>query len=98
VQGPGECDSSLDNAGRAIVGRSLRGATAGAAAAGQQLPHNSVEDAAASMALVQEELRRMASGQGPTPPLQPPEVKVGHSLQLDYVQQELLPSAVTYIS
>jgi hypothetical protein len=29
------------------------------------------------MALVQEELHRLISGQGPTPPLQPPEVKVG---------------------
>jgi len=60
-----------------LLGRKLRGTTVSDVTGGQQLPHDSVEDAAASMALVQEELRRLTSGQGPTPPLQPPEVKVG---------------------
>jgi hypothetical protein len=67
-----------------LLGQHMRvGDTAAAAAPGsqaqqQEQPHDSVEDASTSMALVKRELQQAA----PTPPLEPPAVKVCLLLQL----------------
>lgn len=61
---------ALTHLAEQLLGRKLRGDDAN----GQ---HDSVEDASAALALVKMELERLRTDEGPTPPLQPPAVKVG---------------------
>jgi hypothetical protein len=60
----------------------------------QPQAHDSVEDALASLALVQHELQRLARGEGPTPLLQPPEIKVDKDEQAKLCVHRLPAGAV----